>query len=917
MQHVALITLYIIVSIALTGIGSAHQASRDHPGTASAKVSPDLLALHPAHQPQTRGRNPPPPNPLIRVANNRVTIDAVAAGDVQTLRADLEALGMRPATAFGRTVSGQLSIDAIDALLQLDSLQFAQPAYLLTSVGSVHSQGSVALRADQARTTFGIDGTGIRVGTLSDSFDCRGEAAADVASGDLPPGIVVLQEEDGCISGSDEGRAMMQLIMDVAPGADQLFHTAFGGQAVFAQGIVDLADAGADVIVDDVINLAEPMFQDGMIAQAVDSVVDRGVAYFSAAGNSSRKAYERTFQAGPAFSSGFFPAEPGAPAFAGGIAHDFGGGDVYQSITVPAGASTIFVFQWDSPFFSVSGAPGTPNDLDIYLLDDPPTTVLAGGPVRNRLPGGSGDPLEILSFTNPAGSTRTQFNLMLVKYDGPAPNLMKYVRFDRSAGITINEYDTASGTLYGHANAAGAEAVGAAFYYFTPAFGTDPPRLQTYSSAGTTPILFETDGTVTEELRQKPEIVAPDGTNTTFFGQDTTFDDDTFPNFFGTSAAAPHAAAVAALMRELNPALTPQQIYTALEETALDMDGSSQPGFPDGFDTDSGYGFIQADQAIATVQPATITVRNETNPAGATGFLFEGDLGSFSLDDGEQLVFDQLLGGDYTITEVLPPGWELEQVTCNGANSTPTTNGVTVQLDPGADVTCTFANRQPRESITIAVAANIRDGTDFMFDGNLGAFTLDTADPDDGDANGASITFADLSPGAYTIFQQVPGDWTLTDIACTPDVAATVDLATATVTLTLEQGSAIVCTFTNETAAVILESFSADVDSDNQVTLTWQTIRETQDTGFNVYRSTTTTTAGIKLNDRLIKTGEQTATGTRYTFTDKPGPGTFYYQLEAVDGSGERLLVETVMVQVAAQADAIYLPLISSVAHDR
>jgi hypothetical protein len=96
----------------------------------------------------------------------------------------------------------------------------------------------------------------------------------------------VLQDEAGCGSGSDEGRAMMQIIHDVAPGASQAFHTAFNGSASFASGIEELASvAGADIINDDVIYLAEPMFQDGIIAQAVDTVADIGVAYFSSAGS--------------------------------------------------------------------------------------------------------------------------------------------------------------------------------------------------------------------------------------------------------------------------------------------------------------------------------------------------------------------------------------------------------------------------------------------------------------------------------------------------------------------------------------------------------------------------------------------------------------------------------------------------------
>ena len=114
--------------------------------------------------------------------------------------------------------------------------------------------------------------------------------------------------------------------------------------------------------------------------------------------------------------------------------------------------------------------------------------------------------------------------------------------------------------------------------------------MESFSSAGPTAIRFTTAGAPTFDARaDKPEITAPDGTNTTFFGSD--IEPDSYPNFFGTSAAAPHAAAVAALMLNAVSTATPAQIYSKLEATAIDM------GTP-GFDNNSGFGLIQADVAV-------------------------------------------------------------------------------------------------------------------------------------------------------------------------------------------------------------------------------------------------------------------------------------------------------------------------------
>ena len=148
--------------------------------------------------------------------------------------------------------------------------------------------------------------------------------------------------------------------------------------------------------------------------------------------------------------------------------------------------------QWDEPFFSVSGPPGSSNDLDIAIYSDSFTATLEiSGTVSNV----GGDPLELIGFFNPG--PETSFNIVIEKKPGgPDPGLMKYVIFDSSNTVMIREYDTASGTIVGHANAEGAEAVGAAAYYNTPEFGVSPARLNPYSSWGGTPIFFTTDETV-------------------------------------------------------------------------------------------------------------------------------------------------------------------------------------------------------------------------------------------------------------------------------------------------------------------------------------------------------------------------------------------------------------------------------------
>jgi hypothetical protein len=512
---------------------------------------------------------------LARISNGKIVIDVVAGGDVETLEQELIVLGMENISVYGRMISGLMPIASLEQTATIATLNFARPAYAKAGTGSVTSQGDGALLSDDARTLYGVDGTGITVGTLSDSYDCIGGAAADIASNDLPAGIVVLADETGCGSGSDEGRAMMQIIHDVAPGSSQAFHTAFDGEASFAQGILDLANAGSDIINDDVIYFAEPMFQDGVIAQAIDTVKSNGVAYFSAVGNQADQSYEAQY-----VSSGVAGYAPGS------IRHDFdssGGTDSLMRVTVPGSTQVIFVLQWEDPFYSVSGAPGADTDMDMILYSSV-GTAQAGGIAANI----GGDAVEIFAFTTNPGPTKI-YQLAIDHVSGPTPGKIKFVYF---GNMTINEYATNSGTSYGHPIAAGGQSIGAARYSSTPDYGVSPPVIEFFSSKGGVPVLFDTSGNAINVVRQKPDIVAPDGGDNTFFGTD--YEGNGWPNFFGTSAAAPHVAGLAALLLEFDSTLTPDTVYSTMESTAINMDVA-------GFDFLTGHGLVQATLALASL----------------------------------------------------------------------------------------------------------------------------------------------------------------------------------------------------------------------------------------------------------------------------------------------------------------------------
>lgn len=514
----------------------------------------------------------------------KVTIDVIASDSTTDLKVALEALGGKVTGVSNQIVSVKLPVSELPKLENMSEVQFARPILAMTNRGSVNSQGDWTQRSKRARRVHGVKGRGIRVGVLSDSFDCGpGSYGADKGSRDLRRDIHIL--DDTACPGSDEGRAMAQIIADVAPAAHQSFHTAFNGQADFAQGIHDLADDGSDVIVDDVLYFAEPWFQDGVIAQAVDAVTAEGVSYFSSAGNNGRHSYQAAF------------SDSGELGILGSPLHDFDPdpSNVDNYLRVRQSGWTLYVLQWDQPFFSVSGGAGSQSDMDLCVLNVTSNNYYCSATMNIN-----GDPIEIVAVPG-SGS----MEIDITAYSGAHPGLMKIVSYFGAGDFLDNYEGTNAGTIVGHSNAAGANSVGASAYSYFRDYREY--ILNSYSSAGGTPILFNEFGTRLSSIdRHKPDFTAPDGVNNTFFGFD--FDRDGHPNFFGTSAAAPHAAGVGALMLEKKPSLSPAGINRILKDTASDMvwRDDIDPWFPHryytelgiGFDEDSGAGHINAKLAV-------------------------------------------------------------------------------------------------------------------------------------------------------------------------------------------------------------------------------------------------------------------------------------------------------------------------------
>jgi len=531
-----------------------------------------------------------------------------------------------------------------------------------------------------------LNGSGITVGILSDSIsrtsdvvDGDTEFSGAVAkgdtgpktgpvtmtgsipqrSGDLPDRVEILRD-DAATPLVDEGAAMAELIHDIAPEAGIAFHTAVAGSiAGFADAIDTLCapGSGVDIVVDDIGFLAELIYQRDPISQAAEACVGRGVPFFSAAGNIGRRGFREKFDdLQPADDEGRTTLAPQSER----DFHDWSGGNAYLEVDVPADSSVTAVLQWNQPALSVPAAANSGNgpriDLDLLVFSDRSlfTVIPSRSSQIDQKAGIANDgqpPVEVvqlagentyyLAIDHWAGAqdeipqdngTRLEFHLVF--YESGRPSSIQYL--DTSGGP-----DPAP-TMYGHPVATGVFGVGAVPWYdagqylSAPNTGPNANRIdpQTYTAlGGALERHFRPDGTFRRATQgPQPIIAATDGNNTSFFGtpwektplDDEGGEDDGAPNFFGTSAAAPNAAAVAALLLEADGTLKPSEIGAKLQASAVDVTGRNAAM---GCDDVTGSGLVDAGAALLAADDAPLA------DAGRDLFVDASD--TVTLDGGD------------------------------------------------------------------------------------------------------------------------------------------------------------------------------------------------------------------------------------------------------------------------------------------
>ncbi|SDH08792.1 Proprotein convertase P-domain-containing protein [Lentzea fradiae] len=599
------------------------------------------------------------------------------------------------------------------------------------------AESDKAHNAEAARDSFRVTGVGTKLCALSDGI---GSLAVSQAAGELPA-VDVLPGQAGS---GDEGTAMLEILHDIAPNAELGFATAFNGDASFADNIKKLRfQLGCDVIVDDVIYFNESPFQDGIIARAVDAVAADGALYFSSAGNQGNVADGTSGH----YEGQFVDSGVGVGKFAG-TAHDFNPDPNAKQLFNPLSnfsGDTPVVLHWADPLGQSF------NDYDLYLVNAQGNVVTFS---QNNQDGAQ-DPYERIN--TPSSSTGTR--LAVVKYRGED----KYFALSLFGGRFADSNDglkkyVTPGTIRGHAAANGAVAVAAAPAAGALPFDLEPgdpanpsgpypgaydstQKPERFTSDGPRRTFFAPDGSPLAEVRQKPDLTAADGVTTSVPG---------FAPFFGTSAAAPNAAAIAGLILSGNPTLSPAEVREALVTTAIDIVES-------GVDNRTGAGIVMADaalaytgaspQALARAQQPTVV-----NDADGSSFLKPGTTATVTVPvanngDGSAASTSVVLTTTAAGVTIAPrskyygnidPG---QTVSNTYKVTVPATAGLgsTVKLD--ARVTYAGSTSPTTNSFTLRVGEPSRDFKTFAYTG------APVAIPDN-DQTGVSISLPVTGVGA-------------------------------------------------------------------------------------------------------------------------------------------------------------------------
>ena len=536
----------------------------------------------------------------------------------EAVRQQLQSAGLEIEAAFRGLLSGYVHPKNLETLARVSAVTTIAPEYP-PILNAVQGEGPAALRIVQDNErVIPFDGSGIKVGILSDSFaavseatpsisDIDGDGIAEVLATDSQrdgdvPAVVELLSDINDDSVSDEGRAMAEIIHEVAPGSELAFASAFLSKASFASQIVELAEIGCQVIVDDVGYFASPIYQDGIVSQAVTEVVENHDAvYLTSFGNAGRHALEsQYFDSNPNAQDGLTAKFPTGNDFHEWLPND-AGNQVFVPIDIAADTEVFFILKWQNPYSGMLG-PGASTDYDLYIFSQdgsetgpaPQTLIEFSNNYQGTAETPQGDAVEITRIKTL--DARQTVYLTVNKHHGEAVPFHLHIL--ARGNFSVPEWVMRGNSLAAYGQPLSPDALGVASVNAMEALShgeeqIHPHRIDPahYSShGGLIERFYSPSGAPLDPpLRYlKPDVTSIDGVRTSFFGREV---ENRGFVFYGTSAASPQLAGVVALMRQANPALSAREVMEQVKLAATDV---NLPGW----DALTGDGLTYADDAV-------------------------------------------------------------------------------------------------------------------------------------------------------------------------------------------------------------------------------------------------------------------------------------------------------------------------------
>jgi hypothetical protein len=429
------------------------------------------------------------------------------------------------------------------------------------------------MRADQFVAQTSINGSGVVVGVMSDDatslalVELRGELPASVE--DLTPSSNINPNP------TDEGTMMLQEVHAVAPGATLLF-CGSPTSAGYLPCVSALINAGATILVDDLAFTNEDMMSSvGSFAEAVRNTLAQSpnVALFSVTANQNETYWEGAYAPVSLASLGYAPQTCAANGQIDAYVESFNGQYLNNlSVHGPANVAYVAYLQWADPYTQ------NVSNFDLYVKDNTNGAISCIPAAGSALSQMKVEPFTLGTYAigigTPDASLAGKFLKLLVPGDG---------------ATTLSPWTP--GSIYSpQAFVSGVTTVGAVV-------GSDGigSTIEPYSGLGPINLSFPMSAQLQAPAVVAPDAVYVDATSTNFVSQ---LGPDGF--FHGTSAAAPNAAAVAALLRSAFPNLTPTQIADALQSGAIPL-GLSTPN------NIYGYGRVDALGALGAIAGPTIS----------------------------------------------------------------------------------------------------------------------------------------------------------------------------------------------------------------------------------------------------------------------------------------------------------------------